>query len=126
MAGGPAGRAAAGARRLHPAGASGRDRVPKKAVYAILFRTVAETLRRIAADPKHLGAEIGLVAVLDTWGQNLHLHPHVHCVVPGGGPSLDGTRWVACRPGFFTASRGPSLAPVGASSGGLGAKFSAP
>jgi Putative transposase/Transposase zinc-binding domain len=77
----------------------------KKIVYAILFRTAAETLRRIAADPKHLGAEIGLVAVLHTWGQNLHHHPHVHCVVPGGGPSLDATRWVACRPGFFLAVR---------------------
>ena len=74
-------------------------------VYAILFRAAAETLRTIAADPKHLGAEIGLVAVLHTWGQNLHHHPHVHCVVPGGGPSLDGTRWVACRPGFFLPVR---------------------
>ena len=73
----------------------------KEAVYAILFRTAAETLRTIAADPKHLGAEIGLVAVLHTWGQTLQHHPHVHCVVPGGGPSPDGTRWIACRPGFF-------------------------
>src|SRR6266853_3561831 len=73
----------------------------KAAVYAILFKTAAETLRMIAADPKHLGAEIGLVAVLHTWGQNLHHHPHVHCLVPGGGPSADRTRWVACRPGFF-------------------------
>jgi hypothetical protein len=77
----------------------------KARVYAILFRTAAETLRTIAADPKHLGAEIGLVAVLHTWGQNLHHHPHVHCVVPGGGPSLDGTRWIACRPGFFLPVR---------------------
>jgi Putative transposase/Transposase zinc-binding domain len=77
----------------------------KKTVYAILFRTAAETLRRIAADPKHLGAEIGLGAVLHTWGQNLHHHPHIHCVVPGGGPSLDGTRWVSCRPGFFLPVR---------------------
>ena len=77
----------------------------KQTVYAILFRTAAETLRTIAADPKHLGAEIGLVAVLHTWGQNLHHHPHVHCVVPGGGPSLDGTRWIACRPGFFLPVR---------------------
>jgi putative transposase/transposase-like zinc-binding protein len=77
----------------------------KETVYAILFRTAAETLRTIAADPKHLGAEIGLVTVLHTWGQNLHHHPHVHCVVPGGGPSLDGTRWVACRPGFFLPVR---------------------
>jgi hypothetical protein len=73
----------------------------KAVVYAILFKAAAETLRIIAADPKHLGAEIGLVAVLHTWGQNLHHHPHVHCVVPGGGPSADQTRWVGCRPGFF-------------------------
>jgi len=77
----------------------------KATVYAILFRTAAETLRTIAADPKHLGAEIGLVAVLHTWGQNLHHHPHVHCVVPGGGPSLDHSRWIACRPGFFLPVR---------------------
>ena len=77
----------------------------KATVYAILFRTAAETLRTIAADPTHLGAEIGLVAVLHTWGQNLHHHPHVHCVVPGGGLSLDHTRWVACRPGFFLPVR---------------------
>jgi len=77
----------------------------KETVYAILFRAAADTLRTIAADPKHLGAELGIVAVLHTWGQNLHHHPHVHCVVPGGGPSLDGTRWVACRPGFFLPVR---------------------
>ena len=77
----------------------------KEPVYAILLRTAAETLRTIAADPKHLGVEIGLVAVLHTWGQNLHHHPHVHCVVPGGGPSLDHTRWVACRQGFFLPVR---------------------
>jgi hypothetical protein len=73
----------------------------KAVVYAILFAAAAETLRIIAADPKHLGAEIGLVAVLHTWGQNLHHHPHVHCVVPGGGPSADQSRWIGCRPGFF-------------------------
>jgi hypothetical protein len=73
----------------------------KAVVYGILFTAAAETLRVIAADPQHLGAEIGLVAVLHTWGQNLHHHPHVHCVVPGGGPSVDRTRWVGCRPGFF-------------------------
>jgi Putative transposase/Transposase zinc-binding domain len=77
----------------------------KAVVYAILFRAAAGTLRTIAADPKHLGAEIGLVAVLHTWGQTLHHHPHVHCVVPGGGPSLDGTRWIGCRPGFFLPVR---------------------
>ena len=73
----------------------------KAVVYDILMRTAAETLRTIAADPKHLGAEIGLIAVLHTWGQNLHHHPHVHCIVPGGGISRDATRWMACRPGFF-------------------------
>jgi hypothetical protein len=73
----------------------------KAVVYGILFAAAAETVRIIAADPKHLGAEIGLVAVLHTWGQNLHHHPHVHCVVPGGGPSADRTRWVGCRSGFF-------------------------
>jgi Putative transposase/Transposase zinc-binding domain len=73
----------------------------KAAVYGILFKATAETLNTIAADPHHLGAEIGFVAVLHTWGQTLHHHPHVHCLVPGGGLSLDGTRWVSCRPGFF-------------------------
>ncbi len=58
-------------------------------------------MRTIAADPKHLGAEIGVTAVLHTWGQNLDHHPHVHCVVPGGGVSLDGERWIVCKPGFF-------------------------
>lgn len=70
-------------------------------VYGILFRTTAETLRTMAADPKHLGAAIGFFAVLHTWGQTLVHHPHLHCVVPGGGLSPDGTRWIACRPGFF-------------------------
>ena len=74
-------------------------------VYGILFRATAETLRTIAADPKHLGAEIGFFAVLHTWGQTLMHHPHLHCVVPGGGLSPDGTRWVACRPGFFLPVR---------------------
>src|ERR1700722_20341115 len=67
----------------------------------ILFRTVAETLRTIAADPKHLGAEICFFAVLHTWGSNLSLHPHLHVVVPGGGLSPDGNRWIACRDGYF-------------------------
>lgn len=74
-------------------------------VYGLLFRAAAETLQQIAADPKHLGAEIGFLAVLHTWGQNLQHHPHLHCVVPGGGLSLDGSRWVACRPGFFLPVR---------------------
>jgi len=77
----------------------------KTVVYGILFRTAAETLRIIAADPKHLGARIGLVAVLHSWGQTLSYHPHLHCIVPGGGLSPDGTRWVACRPNFFLPVR---------------------
>jgi hypothetical protein len=77
----------------------------KAAVYAILFRAAAETLATIAADPKHLGAQLGVTMVLHTWGQTLQHHPHVHCVVPGGGLSLDGTRWVACRRGFFLPVR---------------------
>jgi hypothetical protein len=77
----------------------------KAVVYAILFRAAAETLRTIAADPRHLGAEIGVVAVLHSWGQTLQHHPHVHCLVPGGGLSADGTSWVACRPGFFLPVR---------------------
>jgi hypothetical protein len=77
----------------------------KAIIYAILFQAAAETLRTVGADPKHLGAELGVVALLHTWGQTLTHHPHVHCVVPGGGPSLDGTRWVSCRPGFFLPVR---------------------
>lgn len=77
----------------------------KAMVYEILFHATAETLRTIAADPKHLGAEIGFIAILHTWGQNLLHHPHLHCVVPGGGLSADGDRWVACRPGFFLPVR---------------------
>jgi hypothetical protein len=77
----------------------------KAAVYAILFKAAAETLSTIAADPRHLGAETGFVAVLHTWGQNLQHHPHIHCLVPGGGLSLDGRRWVSCRPGFFLPVR---------------------
>ena len=73
----------------------------KEVVYGILFRATAETLRTLAADPQHLGAEIGFFAVLHSWGQNLLHHPHLHCVVPGGGLAPDGKRWIACRPGFF-------------------------
>ena len=73
----------------------------KAVVYEILFQATAETLRTIAADPKHLGAEIGFITILHTWGQNLLHHPHLHCVVPGGGLSADGERWVSCRPKFF-------------------------
>jgi len=77
----------------------------KDLVLGILFRVTAETLRTIAADPKHLGAEIGFFAVLHTWGSNLQFHPHLHCVVPGGGLSPDGQRWVSCRPDFFLSVR---------------------
>jgi hypothetical protein len=77
----------------------------KAQVYSILFRATAETLRTIAADPQHLGAEIGFFAVLHSWGQTLVHHPHLHCVVPGGGLSPDGGRWIACRPGFFLPVR---------------------
>ena len=77
----------------------------KPAVYDLLFRTAAETLTAIAADPKHLGARIGLTAVLHTWGSALTHHPHVHIIVPGGGLSPDGSRWIACRPGFFLPVR---------------------
>jgi hypothetical protein len=76
-----------------------------EAVYGILFRTAAETLLTIAGDPKHLGAQIGFFAILHTWGQNLRHHPHLHCVVPGGGLSLDSQRWIGCRPGFFLSVR---------------------
>ena len=76
----------------------------KAVVYDILFKTAAETLLTIAADPKHLGARIGVTAVLHTWGSALTHHPHVHCIVPGGGLSPDG-RWVACRPRFFLPVR---------------------
>jgi hypothetical protein len=77
----------------------------KRMLYDVLFRTSAETLRTIAADPKHPGAQIGFLSVLHTWGQNLLHHPHVHCVVPGGGIAPDGERWIACRPGFFLPVR---------------------
>ena len=73
----------------------------KAVVYHLLFQATAETLRTIAADPKHLGADIGFFAVLHTWGQNLLHHPHLHCVVPGGGLSPDRQRWIPCRRDFF-------------------------
>jgi hypothetical protein len=77
----------------------------KAEIYDILFKASAETLITIAADPKHLGARIGVTSVLHTWGSALTHHPHVHMIVPGGGISLDGTRWVSCRPGFFLPVR---------------------
>lgn len=77
----------------------------KRLLYGMLFKAASETLLEIAKDPKHLGAHIGFLAVLHTWGQNLQHHPHVHCVVPGGGLSPDGSRWISCRPHFFLPVR---------------------
>ena len=77
----------------------------KAVVYDLLFRTAADPLLTIAADPRHLGARIGLTAVLHTWGSALTHHPHVHIVVPGGGLAPDGSRWIPCRPGFFLPVR---------------------
>src|SRR5260370_2530199 len=77
----------------------------KGPIYNILFHAAAETLQTIAADPKHLGAELGFFAVLHTWGQRLLHHPHLHCVVAGGGLSADGSRWITCPPNFFLPAR---------------------
>ena len=76
-----------------------------RVVYDLLVRSAAETVLEVAADPKHLGAQTGVLAVLHTWGQNLQFHPHVHCVVPGGGLSPDATRWVASPSHFFLPVR---------------------
>jgi len=77
----------------------------KAIVYDLLLKVAAETLITIAADPKHLGARIGLTAVLHTWGSALTHHPHAHIIVPGGGLSPDGQHWITCRPGFFLSVR---------------------
>jgi len=77
----------------------------KAEVYAILFRAATRALRVIAADPRHLGAQIGGVAVLHSWGQTMQYHPHVHCIIPGGGLAPDGSRWIACPEGFFLSVR---------------------
>jgi hypothetical protein len=94
-----------------------------RVVYDLLFRTAAETLLQIAADPGHLGAEIGFLAVLPTWGQDLQHHPHVHCVVPGGGLSPDGAHWVACPDSFFLPVRVLSRVFRGKFLAGLRAAF---
>jgi len=73
----------------------------KRAVYGLLFRASAETVMTIAADPKRMGARVGMTSVLHTWGSALTHHPHIHMIVPGGGLSRDGKKWVACKPGFF-------------------------
>jgi hypothetical protein len=77
----------------------------KAKLYGLLFTAAAEALTTIAADPRHLGAEIGLTAVLHSWGQAINHHPHIHCIVPGGGLSPDGQRWIGCKPGFFLPVR---------------------
>jgi hypothetical protein len=77
----------------------------KAVIYDILFKASAEALTTIAADPKHLGARVAVTTVLHTWGSAMTHHPHLHMIVPGGGISLDGERWVSCRPGFFLAVR---------------------
>ncbi|WP_061152801.1 IS91 family transposase, partial [Caballeronia arvi] len=77
----------------------------KRVIYGLLFDIAADTLRTIAEDPRHLGAQIGATLVLHTWGSALTHHPHVHGIVPGGGLSADGERWIACRPGFFLPVR---------------------
>ncbi len=77
----------------------------KRRVYGLLFKAVAETLLQLAADSKRLGARLGFVAVLHTWGQSLEHHPHIHCLVPGGGLTLDGTGWVHCRKNFLLPIR---------------------
>src|SRR5437763_1470937 len=77
----------------------------KAVVYDLLFKASSQTMRTIAADPKHLGVKIGFTSVLHTWGSAMTHHPHVHMIVPGGGISLDGTRWISCRPGFLLPVR---------------------
>jgi hypothetical protein len=73
----------------------------KRVLFALLFQAAGSTLMEVASDPKHLGAEIGFLCILHTWGQTLNRHPHIHCVVPGGGLSPDHTRWISSRPRFF-------------------------
>ena len=77
----------------------------KAVIYDLLFKASAETMLSIAADPKHLGARIAITSVLHTWGSAMTHHPHVHMIVPGGGISADGSRWVPCRPNFFLSVR---------------------
>jgi hypothetical protein len=88
-----------------PAPISATAYTNKEIIYGLLFDLAAETLRTIAADPKHLGARIGTTLVLHTWGSALTHHPHVHGIVPGGGLALDADRWVPCKPGFFLSVR---------------------
>ena len=77
----------------------------KAAVYGLLFQAASETMATIAADPRHLGARIGITAVLHTWGSAMTHHPHIHMIVPGGGIGLDGSRWISSRPAFLLPVR---------------------
>jgi hypothetical protein len=79
--------------------------VNPRVVYGLLLRSAAETTLQVAANANHLGARVGVLAVLHIWGQTLQFHPHVHCEVPGGGLSPDGTRWIGSRPNFFLPVR---------------------
>ena len=88
-----------------PAPLAALARTNKRRIYDLLFESVWRTLSSIASDPHHLGAEIGYLAVLHTWGQTLTHHPHLHCIIPGGGLSPDHTRWVSCRKGFLLSVR---------------------
>jgi hypothetical protein len=97
--------------------------VNPRVVYGLLMRAAAQTLLEVAANPKHLGAEVGVLAVLHTWGQNLALHPHVHCVVTGGGLAPDESRWVAGRDDFFLPVRVLSRVFRGKFLSGLRAAF---
>ena len=98
-------------RRVHAAAAIADIAYQNKAViYDLLFKASAETLTTIAADPKRLGARIGVLSVLHPWAQLLTHHPHVHMIVPGGGVSLDGEKWVSLRPSFFLPVR--VLSPI--------------
>ena len=104
--GGAQGRAVAGVPYFHvvftlPARIAAIAYQNKAVIYDLLFKASSETLTTIAADPKHLGVKIGFTSVLHTWGSAMTHHPHVHMIVPGGGISLDGTRWMPCRPKFF-------------------------
>jgi len=91
----------------------------KAVVYDLLLRAASETMLTIAADPRHLGARIGITAVLHTWGSALTHHPHIHMIVPGGGISLDGERWVSSRPAFLLRSTSLPSCSAGSSSRGL-------
>jgi hypothetical protein len=88
-----------------PEGFNGLALANKRVVYGLLFQAVSQTLLEVAANPRHLGAKIGFMAILHTWGQSLCLHPHLHCVVPGGGLSADGSTWINCKRGFFLPVR---------------------